>query len=663
MKKIVTLDGIMVSFIAAIGYGLGYVIPVSMGLNELVSLVICLVVGWIADDITERIIFSRFVQKNNLRRFTVFALILAIFAVGYSLTIKYLAHSLWEDFGVDLIYTVGIPVVGFCISLVANYIKKQKMIQKHGSGEKGFIIDEEDVDAMKSLDGENAEITDQNADGPIVKTFGGNYVGRKKRKQLSFLGIPYAKAPVGDLRWKRPIPVDASDKTFEAFYFGDAEIQPEGNHNLINFSKQSEDCLNLNIWTSVFDEKTKRPVVVYFHGGDGRYGGSVHPVYHLQNISKAIPDAVFVSVNYRLGIFGSVDFSGIDGFDTSEYEGSSMLALYDCIEALKWVKNNISAFGGDPENITAVGDCTGGCCLEFLPAMKEGKGLFKRAIVMATSTEDSSYGTEKAMLIGQKIVEGFNVKSVADLANITAEDLRSFELENYSMLELIPKDGKYVPNDMMSFYESGAVSDIEFIFGITADEVGGWKAMVEGDFDLESYAMEYINEYEDITDAKTANQVRAMAEKYSAENPDPEDAWRQFVNDYQYKASILRDCKALTKGGSKVRCFYWDVKGDIEKFDANSISLVSTMLGNKAAAESMGYLNDKSITEVLQAFVEKFINGKDLELYKNEKRGIGEIKWSEFSSDDLAVLHIKSGSIEMDRNAFSDDIWQMETLI
>ena len=150
---------------------------------------------------------------------------------------------------------------------------------------------------------------------------------------------------------------------------------------------------------------------------------------------------------------------------------------------------------------------------------------------------------------------------------------------------------------------------------------------------------------------------------FDDETENDTEARKALISDFQYKASVLHDCRTLTKGGSKVRCFYWDVKGSIEKLTANSVSIVSTILGTNKIAEQMGYLNDQNLTMIMQAFVGKYIQGKPMELYQNELKGVQAIDWQEFTADKDEVLLINGTEMKMSDSAFSDNIRELEEIV
>ena len=659
MKKIFTVDSIMVSFIAAMGYGFGYTVPSAFGLHPVICLAICLALGSVLDMIANKIIFCAYVQKSAKRRYISFACIALIFLAGYSYLSRFFAYSLWTDVKSEMTYSVVLPIAFFFVSFGINILKKKALFKKYGTGESGFLLDQKTTEAMKALNGENRKLPEYTGKDPVVRTVTGSYIGKKDKSGVCFLGIPYASAE----RWKKPVPAEASDGIYEAYFFGNTEPQPENRHNVLSFLNQGEDCLNLNIWAAKLEPQANKPVFVYVHGGDGRYGGSASPVCYLKNIAEAISDAVFVSINYRFGLFGVVDFASSGCPDAEEYADSTGLSLLDQLEALKWIKANISAFGGNPENITLAGDSIGGTCICMLAAMEKAKGLFQRALILCASSQDTPSDDEIASRLGKKLLEEFHAGSIAGLKTVTAEQLREFSGQNYDLLETPPLDGRVAPQDISQAYRNGAASGVEFIFGFAADDLSTWQAMLAGEVSLDDLMASYYEEFRSVVGTEKANKLEALLQRYMQPGMSITDAQKSMLADVQYKAKVLHDCKTLAAAGNKVRCFCWDVSGDIEKLTANTVSMVTAILGNFEIAEQMGYLHDKGLTEIMQALVSRFMRGQKPELFNNEVKGVSEIIWNEFEADRYSVLHIQKDSIRMSESAFSGNACELEKLV
>ncbi|EEC10917.1 acetylcholinesterase, putative [Ixodes scapularis] len=271
-------------------------------------------------------------------------------------------------------------------------------------------------------------------DVPIVRTDLGLVAGERitigDRMVDAFLGIPYAKPPVGDLRFKKPHPVAAWNGTYNAtrkptpcwqqnVRFRDAET---------DYSDSSEDCLYLNIWRrSFYCENNynscgkKRPVVVFIQGGAFQWGDSGLFVYDAANF-VSLTDAIYVTFNYRLGIFGFLSL------ETPELPGN--MGLWDQNLVLKWVKKNIEHFGGDPDDVTINGQSAGGISAGMHAVSPHSKGLFKR-IIMESGTPLS-------------IILGISYKGAGKFTSVTSalgcyDFKRSFEAQTRDVIDCLKK--------------------------------------------------------------------------------------------------------------------------------------------------------------------------------------------------------------------------------
>ena len=194
------------------------------------------------------------------------------------------------------------------------------------------------------------------AQNPQVKTADGILEGVDESGVKVFKGVPFAAPPVGDLRWKAPQPVQKWDGVRQAKEFGPNPMQ-QAIFGDMNFGTKefSEDCLYLNIWTPAKTMTEKLPVLIYFNGGGLMAGSGSEPRY--AGWSMARKGIVSITANYREGIFGF--FAHPELSKETSYKGSGNYGFMDQVAAITWVKNNIAAFGGDPERITIVGESAG----------------------------------------------------------------------------------------------------------------------------------------------------------------------------------------------------------------------------------------------------------------------------------------------------------------
>jgi para-nitrobenzyl esterase len=213
-------------------------------------------------------------------------------------------------------------------------------------------------------------------DAPRARTGQGELVGVKgKGGQALFLGVPFAQPPVGALRWKPPRPVSWRGSR-EATVQGPACLQKPLGWNDVDAARSSEDCLYLDIASPKLDPGARAPVMVWIHGGANWAGSGAGVV----RSSLARQDVVVVSVQYRLGVFGFLSHPGL----TAEGGGASgNYALMDLVAALRWVRDNIAVFGGDPDNVTLFGHSAGGQDVGLLMLTPSARGLFARGVLQS----------------------------------------------------------------------------------------------------------------------------------------------------------------------------------------------------------------------------------------------------------------------------------------
>src|ERR1700733_11654898 len=225
----------------------------------------------------------------------------------------------------------------------------------------------------------------QNGDGLIIKTDAGLVSGvtNKEGDIHIFRGIPFAAPPVGPLRWRAPEPVRTWGGVRKCDTFRANAMQrdpvPFDRYTaefLIPSRVISEDCLYLNVWTKMRKGGEKMPVIVWIHGGGFNSGSGSCAIYDGENMAKK--GVVFVTINYRLGVFGFLAHPELT--KESPDHASGNYAFLDQIAALKWVRANIAAFGGDPDRVTIAGQSAGSFSVNALMASPLAKGLFQRVI-------------------------------------------------------------------------------------------------------------------------------------------------------------------------------------------------------------------------------------------------------------------------------------------
>ena len=261
-----------------------------------------------------------------------------------------------------------------------------------------------------------------------VKTVNGIISGSKSGDILIFKGVPFAAPPVGDLRWKAPQPVKDWQGIKECTKFSASPMQSKPvpfmmwtEEFIAPPEPLSEDCLYLNIWTPSTNTGKKLPVFVWIYGGGFTSGSAACAVYDGQEF--AMKGVVFISINYRVGVFGFLAHPELSKESTNHVSGN--YGLLDQIEALKWIKANITQFGGDPGNVTIAGQSAGSMAVTALIVSPLASGLFHRAIAQSGGIFSSRFAGKlrDAETRGTKLFTGLQSNSIADLRKISATDM------------------------------------------------------------------------------------------------------------------------------------------------------------------------------------------------------------------------------------------------
>jgi len=309
----------------------------------------------------------------------------------------------------------------------------------------------------------------------IVQTCKGKVRGIKKDHVTIFRSIPYARAPIGEYRWKPPHEAESWEGVRECTTFGNIPWQPEGfvgTEALVRYP-QSEDCLYLNIWTPAENENENLPVLFWIHGG-AFLGGAAHEnLYNGENL--ALKGVIVVSISYRLGIFGFLahpDFNTERSDGTIGLEsGSGNFGLLDIIFGLKWVKQNIYNFGGDPNRVTIAGQSAGGMAVQCLLSSPMAKGQFSGAIIQSAGPSVWRKKTQQeAENIGLKIAEILGCKGEAELRKVEPCELRDLS-GKYSAMTFAPvTDGKVLPIQPAEAFLRDEISQVPIMMGSNSHE-------------------------------------------------------------------------------------------------------------------------------------------------------------------------------------------------
>ncbi len=320
--------------------------------------------------------------------------------------------------------------------------------------------------------------TGRTADGPVAETRYGPVRGSQDDRAKVWKGIRYAAPPVGELRWHRPEDPQPWTEVADATTFGPVSPQARSPVPLGPGARTDEDCLFLNVWAPAdVSAGDDMPVMVWVHGGAYIFGSGSQPLYNGKTLA-AESRVIVVTINYRLGSLGFIDFSTIDSrFDSN-------LALRDVLAALRWVRDSIAAFGGDPKRVTLFGESAGAGIVTTLLAVPEAAGLFARGIAQsspATSMYDSGYARRLADQfldrLGMTVIDAQRAP-VEALVEASSYLFDQVPLTNPGRLAFAPTvDGDLVPDYPVSLARAGETHPVPLLIGTNRDEAALFRYM------------------------------------------------------------------------------------------------------------------------------------------------------------------------------------------
>ncbi|KAA0234001.1 MAG: Para-nitrobenzyl esterase [Acidimicrobiales bacterium] len=318
----------------------------------------------------------------------------------------------------------------------------------------------------------------------VASTTSGEIKGVETGGVIRFAGVPYAAPPTGSRRFRPPEPVAPWDGVRDASSFGPISLQNESPLNALfaeDPEPHDEDCLFLNIWTPALDG-ARRPVMVWIHGGGFVMGSGSTPLYQTTDFCTR-GDVVLVSVNYRLGALGFLDLSSLD----SSYAESGNVGILDQVAALRWVRDNIAGFGGDPDNVTIFGESAGGMSVATLMGTPAARGLFHKAIAQsgaasAATTPDQVASTALDFMRHAGVETVAELVRLPDRAILDAQGAMFIEAmanpealaESGDPMGILPfrpvLDGEVLPRSLLDAIASGSAAGVALMAGTTLEE-------------------------------------------------------------------------------------------------------------------------------------------------------------------------------------------------
>ena len=345
--------------------------------------------------------------------------------------------------------------------------------------------------AIQACSQQRAEMTLQ------VKTQAGVVEGIAEDGIKKFLGVQFAAAPVGDLRWKAPQPVPAWEGVREAKAFGNDPMQPNifGDMSFRGASR-SEDCLYLNIWTPANYVDEGLPVLIYFNGGGLMAGSGSEPRYDGTAIAQL--GVIGVTANYREGVFGF--FAHPELTAEASYKGSGNYGFLDQVAAIQWVKDNIAAFGGDPNRINIVGESAGSFSTSLLMCSPLSKGNLA-GVMGSSGAEVLPYGAvtqADADASGKQLLESKGVMSVAEARALSADSLQAlFPPRGMANVVL---DGYFMKESADDVFKKGEQAQVPLLVGWNSQEGTPMSVLRNQAPTLENYKKAMSATFGDMTD-------------------------------------------------------------------------------------------------------------------------------------------------------------------
>ncbi len=396
----------------------------------------------------------------------------------------------------------------------------------------------------------------------IIETKSGKIQGYIENGIEIFKGVPYGEPPIDDLRFSPPVAKKQWDEVLDTTEYGHCAFQ--GYSQLEEYTgklqPESEDCLNLNIWTPSVDNK-KRPVMFWIHGGAFITGGGIAPMYDGSTLAQR-GDVVIVTINYRLGALGYLYIPGV----------TANVGHFDQILALKWVHDNIELFGGDPNNVTIFGESAGGYSVVALAAMPAAKGLFHRIVAQSAPVIDPKITKKPTKkLIRMLGVEKGDINALRKISPEKIIDAQNKLIaeDPTNLLAFRPLiEGETLPIHPLKAFQDGDCKDIDFMIGTNLEEAKLFTALDPeiskiNNVDGEKVLIGYLGRLGvDITKSKAMIDTYKQAREGSF-STDLKEILNALITDYIFRISTIRLLEAQSNHQSNTYnyIFTWPSPG------------------------------------------------------------------------------------------------------
>lgn len=479
---------------------------------------------------------------------------------------------------------------------------------------------------VRSTYGVNQIITGEYEQELAAVCSNGVFVAAGDGKIAAFRGIPFAKPPVGKLRWKAPVPVEDDSTVYEAYYNGKTPIQSEWHTEQASYYPQGEDCLYLNVWKNLSDKTENKPVMVFLHGGSYGWGGTADPMYDGKIFVGKNPDIILVTVGYRVGITGFVDLSYFEGGE--DYPDAPNLGILDQIEALRWIQKNISAFGGDPENVTVFGESAGGGSVSLLPVIPSAKGLFRRVIAESGSVA-LTFSKEECREFSKRLMRESGKKTMSGLLSLSEDELKKINEEVNQYNNFPQRDGRIIPLDPYAPYKNGDTKDVDILIGTNAEEMNYWIGEVGGIVPYGfSMSVKFDNDMRILssTEKKRVELFMSLMKGHSL--------WKKsrFYDELMFRLPAITQAEAHSQNGGKAYMYFWTVPSAINLRKACHAVELAYVFGNLEETLYTGEVADEAISDIVMRMWTNFARTGD--------PSVDGLKWEEYNEKTRATMKI-----------------------
>ena len=460
-----------------------------------------------------------------------------------------------------------------------------------------------------------------------VDVTGGTVAGTAQGDLTVFKGIPFAAPPVGKLRWAEPAPVVPWQGTKQTTQYGAPCMQDPSMLKFMGINATaSEDCLYLNVWTPAKTRGDKLPVMVWIYGGGFAGGATSAPLYDGTKLAEK--GVIVVSVAYRLGALG---FLASPELSKESGHGSGNYGLEDQIAGLKWVRDNIAQFGGDPANVTIFGESAGGIAVSMLGTSPLAKGLFAKAI----SESGGNFGPARSGNEG-----GVNMRTLADAEKQGADFIKALGAANIAAARALPAekiqsgpaagaqggfwpnfDGRVLPGDQYILYSEGKFNDTPVLIGTNSDE---GSLFVQGPVTPAQFEKQIRAQYGASADALLAVYPHATpAEALQSSR----DVFRETAFAWPTWAWAKLQTE---KGEHPAYIYYFDVRTPEQPGGSSHASELPYVFGNVDVPTVGGSKPDKATSDQMMTYWTNFAKTGD-------PNGAGAPEWPKFTLKDQQV--------------------------